>query len=96
MERYDNEGAARQEEPCTLHRSGGRHARGGGRWRTAWALAQLVDYNDISPVRKLHAGDQLLVNNPAGIFLTAEYPHHTVQPDETLDSLGAASVPTLR
>ena len=51
------------------------------------ALAQLVDYNDISPVRRLHAGDILMVNDPAGIRLTNEYPHHMVQPDETLDSL---------
>ncbi len=53
------------------------------------ALAQLVDYNDISPVRRLHAGDIILVNDPQGIFLTKEYPRHVVvQPDETLDALG--------
>ena len=52
------------------------------------SLAQLVDYNAISPVRRLHAGDILLVNNPAGFSLTQEYPRHIVQPDETLDSLG--------
>lgn len=52
------------------------------------ALAQLVDYNDVSPVRRLRAGDILLVNDPAGLQLTREYPHHMVQPDETLESLG--------
>ncbi len=51
------------------------------------ALAQLVDYNEISPVRPLHEGDILLVNDPVGLWLTSEYPHHMVEAGETLDGL---------